>query len=230
VSVNEANEIANRIGEIQDSIADAARAAGRAPGDVTLLAVSKKQSAERVRAAYDAGLRAFGENYVQGLEEQAALLPADAQWHFIGHLQSKKAKRVAGVALVHSVDSLKLASKLASAAELLGRPLPCLLNINISNEDSKSGIVPDQALPLLELVAALPHIRVQGFMCIPSPDEEPRHAFSRLRELRDQAQRASGLPLPELSMGMSGDFADAIAEGSTIVRVGTAIFGPRNLP
>ncbi len=209
-------------------MAEAARRAGRSPSDVMLLAVSKKQSLERVQAAYDAGLRDFGENYVQGLQNHEARLPNDVRWHFIGHIQSKKAKRVAGVTLVHSVDSLKLAEKLAAAAEQLQRTLPGLLNINISNEASKSGIVPDDTLPLLEQLASLAHLEIRGFMCIPSPAEEPRRAFARLRELRDLARSKTGLALPELSMGMSSDYQDAIAEGSTIVRVGTRIFGPRD--
>ena len=211
-------------------MAEAARSAGRSPSDVVLLAVSKKQSPARVKAAYAAGLRDFGENYVQGLEDHVALLPDDVRWHFIGHLQSKKAKRVTGLALVHSVDSLKLATKLAAAAEHLEQPLPYLLNINISSEESKSGILPDDTLPLLEPLAELHHIELRGLMCIPSPDEEAKRAFARLRILRDDAETKLGLTLPELSMGMSGDYEAAIAEGSTIVRVGTRIFGPRNVP
>jgi len=211
-------------------MAEAARLAGRSPSDVVLLAVSKKQSPGRVQAAYDAGLRDFGENYVQGLEDHVALLPDDVRWHFIGHLQSKKAKRVTNLALVHSVDSLKLATKLAAAAEHLEHPLPYLLNINISSEESKSGILPGDTLPLLEPLAELRHIELRGLMCIPSPDEEAKRAFARLRALRDDAETKLGLTLPELSMGMSGDYEAAIAEGSTIVRVGTRIFGPRDVP
>ncbi|MCP4447850.1 MAG: YggS family pyridoxal phosphate-dependent enzyme [Myxococcales bacterium] len=226
---NEAKEIANRIAEVQSSIAQVARTAGRSPGEITLLAVSKKQSAERVQAAYDAGLRDFGENYVQGLDEHRALLPADARWHFIGHLQSKKAKRVANVHLIHSIDSSKLAMKLATAATELGYVLPCLINVNISMQESKSGVVASEAIALIAELAQHASLEVRGLMCIPSQTEEPKRAFARLRQLRDDAQKATGLPLPELSMGMSGDYKDAIAEGSTILRVGTQIFGPRNL-
>ncbi len=226
---DEAKQIADRIEELRSAIAVAARDAGRDADEITLLAVSKKQSAARVQAAYDAGLRDFGENYVQGMQEHVALLPAeDVRWHFIGHLQSKKAKLVSGVALVHSVDSEKLARKLATGARDAGRVLPCLVNVNISMQESKSGVLPDALIPLLDAIGALPDLSLQGLMCIPSQLEEPRRAFARLRELRDRAQVATGLTLPELSMGMSSDFRDAIAEGSTIVRIGTQLFGERD--
>ncbi len=229
VPVDEAREIANRIAEIQASIADAARASGRSADEITLLAVSKKQSAGRVQAAYDAGLRDFGENYAQGLEEHQALLPNDVRWHFIGHLQSKKAKRVVNVELVHSVDSRKLAKKLASAASEAQRTLPCLIAVNISMEESKSGLPPAEVPALIAELAEIESLQIRGLMCIPSPQEAPRRAFARLRELRDVAQSESGLSLPVLSMGMSGDYQEAIAEGATIVRVGTRIFGPRDI-
>ncbi len=225
---DEAKQIADRVAGLQAAIAEAAQGAGRDADEITLLAVSKKQSAARVQAAYDAGLRDFGENYVQGMQEHVALLPADVRWHFIGHLQSKKAKLVSGVALVHSLDSEKLARKLATGARDAGRVLPCLVNVNISMQDSKSGIVPDALIPLLTKIAALPELSLQGLMCIPSQAEEPRRAFARLRELRDRAEVATGLTLPELSMGMSSDYRDAIAEGSTIIRIGTQLFGERD--
>ena len=222
------SEQAQRIAAVQEAIARAARAAGRDAREITLLAVSKKQSADRVLAAYNAGLRDFGENYLQGLQEHEALLPGGARWHFIGHIQSKKAKHLAHVALVHSLDSLKVASKLDAGAKIIGRVVPALINVNISQQESKSGVAPDELVAVLGAVASLKNLEVRGLMCIPSPDEEPRRAFARLRQLRDSAQQITGRALPELSMGMSGDFADAIAEGSTIIRIGTAIFGPRN--
>jgi len=224
----EDTSIADRIALIRAEIAESARSAGRSPDEITLVAVSKMQSADRVLAAYHAGLRDFGENYVQGLEAHRALLPNDVRWHFIGHLQSKKAKRVCDVALVHSVDSTKLATKLAAAAEQ-GRPLRVLVNVNISKQESKSGVSPEELLSILRDITPLDGLCVRGLMCIPSPEEEPRQAFARLRELRDTMQTATGIPLPELSMGMSGDFSEAIAEGATIIRVGTRIFGPRNV-
>jgi pyridoxal phosphate enzyme (YggS family) len=219
--------IAERIAKVQAEIADAAHAAERRASEVTLLAVSKKQSLDRIQAAYDAGLRDFGENYMQGLEEHAEHFPDDIRWHFIGHLQSKKAKRVAWVHRIHSVDSIKLATILSKCTPDAQEPVRCLLNVNISEEASKSGVAPDALEPLLDQLSALEGIEITGLMCIPNPDEDARAAFSRLRELRDRAARQSDFELPELSMGMSDSFREAIAEGATIVRVGTAIFGPR---
>ncbi len=219
--------IAERIARVQSEIAEAARASGRAAHEILLLAVSKKQPAERVQAAYDAGLRDFGENYVQGLEEHASALPADIRWHFIGHLQSNKAKRLGTIHLIHSVDSAKLARLLGEAALAEARTMGCLLNVNISSESSKSGLPANAVARVVDECAGLPGIRIEGLMCIPSPNEEPRRAFARLRELREACAQSSGLPLAELSMGMSDSYREAIAEGSTIVRVGTAIFGER---
>lgn len=220
--------IAQRIAEVQANMAEAARCAGRAPSEIRLLAVSKKQPAVRLQAAYDAGLRDFGENYLQGLEEHALLFGDDLRWHFIGHLQSKKAKKLAWVHLVHSVDSSKVARLLAQAAGAEGRTLACLLNVNISGEESKSGVSPAALPELLDDIAPYSGIRVEGLMCIPSPDDEPRAAFARLRELRDRCAPRTDFDLKELSMGMSSSYREAIAEGSTIVRVGTAIFGERS--
>jgi pyridoxal phosphate enzyme (YggS family) len=222
---DEEKTIAERIAKVQAEIADAAHAAQRRASDVVLLAVSKKQSVARIQAAYDAGLRDFGENYLQGLEEHAEHFGDDVRWHFIGHLQSKKAKRVAWVHRIHSVDSLKLATILAKCAS--GTPVRCLLNVNISEEASKSGIAPDALESLLNDISTLDGIEITGLMCIPSPEEKARAAFARLRELRDQAALHTDFALPELSMGMSDSYREAIAEGATIVRVGTAIFGPR---
>jgi pyridoxal phosphate enzyme (YggS family) len=219
--------IAERIARVQANIDEAARAAQRLREEVLLLAVSKKQSVARIQAAYDAGLRDFGENYMQGLEEHAEHFGKDVRWHFIGHLQSKKAKRISWVHRIHSVDSLKLATILAKSAVESDTEVGCLLNVNISQETSKSGVAPDALERLLNDISVLSGIRIHGLMCIPSPDEESRVAFSRLRELRDQAAQHTDFDLPELSMGMSDSYREAIAEGATIVRIGTAIFGPR---
>lgn len=220
--------IADRIAKVLRDVADAARATGRLPSEVRLLAVSKKQPIERLQAAYDVGLRDFGENYLQGLDEHAAAFGSELRWHFIGHVQSKKAKRLAWVHLIHSVDSAKVAKLLSQAASAEGHTIACLLNVNISDEDSKSGLTPSALPGLLDEVAALPSLRVDGLMCIPSPNEEARAAFARLRELRDACAHRSDFDLKELSMGMSSSYREAIAEGSTIVRVGTAIFGDRS--
>lgn len=224
--------IAERIAQVQAEIADAARAARRRSDEVLLLAVSKKQSVARMQAAYKAGIRDFGENYMQGLEEHAEHFGDDVRWHFIGHLQSKKARRVAWVHRIHSVDSLKLATILARCASAPDssnslKEIGCLINVNISQQASKSGVAPDALESLLNDISALSGIQVHGLMCIPSPEEEVRAAFSRLRELRDQTAQRTELALPELSMGMSDSYREAIAEGATIVRIGTAIFGPR---
>lgn len=211
--------IAALAAEIEARIADACRRAGRPRASVRLVAVSKGQPAERLLEAHAAGLRVFGESYAQELERHAALFPPGAiEWHFIGHLQSNKAKRVAALAaMVHSVDSVKLSRALG--------PVPQLIEIRIGGEETKSGVDPERAEALLAELG--PEARVEGLMCIPPQDGEPRRHFAALRELADRLRAATGRPLPELSMGMSGDFEDAILEGATFVRVGTALFGER---
>ncbi len=229
---NTSTELALRVAAIRTSIADAARSAGRDPDSILLLAVSKRQSEERLRDAYACGVRDFGENYIQGLEQHIATLSGEisggeVRWHFIGQLQSNKAKRLTGVHLFHSLDSLKLARRLGDTAASEGRTQACLLNINISQQASKSGILSTEAEELLDKISSIKGIDIQGLMCIPSPDEEARAAFARLRILRSALQAHTDFRLRELSMGMSSSYQDAIAEGATIVRVGTALFGPR---
>lgn len=223
-----AEEIARNLTEVHARIAAAARAAGRAPESVRLLAVSKKMPADDVRAAMAAGQRAFGENYAQELRDKAALFAADAtppEWHFIGPLQSNKVKYVAGrVALMHSVDS----PALLDALEARGAPQPCLVQVNVASEASKRGVAPGDLPALLDRFAAAAHVRCEGLMLIP-PRGDARPHFAALRALRDrEATRARpNVVLRELSMGMTEDLEAAVAEGATIVRVGTAIFGPR---
>jgi len=212
--------IADRADEVRARLERAAARAGRRPDEVTLVAVSKAQPVAAVRGAHAAGLRAFGENYVQEWAEKAAML-ADLElaWHFIGHLQRNKAKEVAGrVALIHGVDSPALAEALARRAPATQ---DVLVEVNVAGETTKSGIAPAELAPLLEAMARLPQIRCRGLMAIPPPDQDNRLHFRALAALA----RAHGLP--ELSMGMSDDFEVAVEEGATIVRVGTAIFGPR---
>ncbi|MEW5887715.1 MAG: YggS family pyridoxal phosphate-dependent enzyme [Pseudomonadota bacterium] len=211
-------------------IAAAARAAGRDPGSVRLLAVSKTFSEAAVRAAAAAGQRAFGENYVQeALAKMAALSDLGLEWHFIGPLQSNKTRAVAEhFDWVHSVDRMKIAERL-SAARAGRPPLQVCLQVNTSGEASKGGVQPEEAVELARAVARLPHLRLRGFMTIPEPTRDVtllRSRFRLLRELRD-ALNARGLELDTLSMGMSDDLEAAILEGATIVRVGTAIFGAR---
>lgn len=217
---------------VNERIGRAAKAAGRAPDEVSLLAVSKTFAPAALREAYAAGQRAFGENYVQ---EAAAKIDAlrdlsDLEWHFIGPVQSNKTRLIAAAfAWVHSVDRLKIAQRLSEARPEALPPLQCCVQVNISGEASKSGVDPAAALDLARAVASLPRLRLRGFMGITEPT--PQHARQQaqlcmLRELFEAAQ-ADGLPIDTLSMGMSEDLELAIAEGATIVRVGTAIFGAR---
>ncbi len=223
-----AEQIAANLAAVRARIAAAARAAGRAPDAVRLLAVSKKMPADDVRAAIAAGQRAFGENYAQELRDKSALLVADPtppEWHFIGPLQTNKVKYVAGkVALLHSVGS----SALLDAIEARGAPQACLVQVNVAGEASKSGLSPADLPALLDRFAAMKHARCEGLMLIP-PRGDARPHFAALRALRDRegAIARPNVELRELSMGMTEDLEVAVAEGATIVRVGTAIFGPR---
>ncbi|CAL96083.1 YggS family pyridoxal phosphate-dependent enzyme [Azoarcus olearius] len=216
---------------VSERIRDAARAAGRDPAAVRLLAVSKTWPAQSVREAAAAGQRAFGENYVQ--EALAKLAEVDdpaLEWHFIGPLQSNKTRAVAQhFAWVHSIDRLKLAERLSAQRDVHLPPLNVCLQVNVSGEDSKSGVAPDEVLPLARGVAALPRLVLRGLMCIPEPTDDvtlQRRRFATLRGLRDTLA-AEGIVLDTLSMGMSHDLEAAVAEGATLVRVGTAIFGAR---
>ena len=212
-------------------IAAAARAAGRDEKDISLLAVSKTWPAGHVREAAAAGQRAFGENYVQeGVAKVAELAPLGLDWHFIGPLQSNKTRPVAEhFDWVHSIERMKIAERLAEQRPAGLAPLNVCLQVNVSGEASKSGCAPAEAIALAKAIAALPNLRLRGLMCIPEPVEDveaQRRPFRQLRELYEQL-RGDGLPLDTLSMGMSHDIEAAIAEGATMVRVGTAIFGER---
>lgn len=219
--------VAENLRSIEARIAEACKSAGRARSEVRLIAVSKKQPPDRIAAAAAAGHSLFGENYVQELEEHRALAP-HAEWHLIGHLQTNKAKKAAELAaMIHTLDSQKLVQALAKAAA--GRPskLEVLIEVNLGGEETKAGCRPDDVEALVRAIAAAPSLEASGLMCIPPVDQPSRPYFSRLRALRDEVSRKTGTTLPELSMGMSADFTDAILEGATLVRVGTAIFGER---
>jgi PLP dependent protein len=227
-------QIRDNLLRVQKRIAAAARKAGRRSEEITLIGVSKTQPAEAIRAAYEAGLRHFGENRVQEWEgKRAALGDLQATWHLVGHLQSNKAVRAAG--LFHSVDSLDdfaLAQRLDRAREGPNdaRKLRALLEVRVEEEESKSGVKAEEAAALAEKVVALSRLELAGLMCIPpflEDTEKVRPYFRRLCELRDSLARKIGRELPVLSMGMSHDFEMAIEEGATEVRVGTAIFGSR---
>lgn len=225
--------IAQHLEEVRQRIAQAAERASRDPASVKLLAVSKTFPADDVRAAFDAGQRAFGENYVQeGIAKIAALadLRSKIEWHFIGPLQSNKTKLVAEqFDWVHSIDRLKIAERLSAQRPEGATPLNVCVQVNVSGEASKSGVEPHDAAALAHAVAALPGLRLRGLMSIPEPADTldaQRALHARLRELMD-ALRADGLELDTLSMGMSADLEAAVLEGSTMVRIGTAIFGTR---
>jgi pyridoxal phosphate enzyme (YggS family) len=220
---------------VEQAIAAAAQAAGRPVASVKLLAVSKTFPFEAVLEAMQTGQRAFGENYLQeGVDKIAAVAAAapDAglEWHFIGPIQSNKTRPIAeNFDWVHAVDRLKIAQRLSEQRPAGLSPLNVCLQVNISGEASKSGVAPADLLELARQVAALPNLRLRGLMAIPEAetDAAKQHLpFAQLRLLFEQLQQA-GLPLDTLSMGMSGDLAAAVAEGATIVRIGTAIFGKR---
>jgi pyridoxal phosphate enzyme (YggS family) len=223
--------IAERLRSVREGIAAAARRAGRDPESVSLVAVTKTKPASAIRAAYAAGQRIFGENYVQELVTKAHALAdlPDLEWHFIGKLQRNKAKDVLRVgAVIETVDRLELAEELERRAAAEGRTVKVLLEVHLGDEASKSGASPAALGALVAGVAALPHLALRGLMTIPPPTEdeaEARRHFAALRALRDAHGGAA--VLPELSMGMSSDYPFAIAEGATLVRVGTAIFGAR---
>jgi pyridoxal phosphate enzyme (YggS family) len=226
--MNDAARVEENLARIRGRIHDAAKRSGRSADDVILVAVSKMQPQSRLEAAYRAGQRVFGENYVQSLERRKTELPADARWHMIGHVQTNKAKKLAGIEMVESVDSERLARALASVTAG-GAPLDVLIEVNIGEEAQKSGVFPSGAEALIEAVRRIgPQLALKGLMCIP-PASQGRGGFARLRALAEELRRRSGLLLPHLSMGMSDDFEDAIAEGATIVRVGTSIFGAREI-
>lgn len=223
-------ELADRLAALRGRIAAACGEAGREPGEVELLAVSKTFPAAAVREAYDAGQRAFGESRQQEAAPKIEALPADIRWHFIGSLQRNKVRKVlGGFGWVHSVDSLRLAEYLDRVAGEEGRRPGVYLEVNVAGEASKGGFSPDELLAAAESLPALEHLELLGLMAIP-PEEGARGWFARTRELRDRVEARSGLRLPGLSMGMSGDFEDAVREGSTIVRVGSALFGNRSYP
>ncbi|MDH3346203.1 MAG: YggS family pyridoxal phosphate-dependent enzyme [Kiritimatiellaceae bacterium] len=214
---------------IEERICAACEKADRSRDEVKLIAVSKRKPLESVLEAADAGQLLFGENRVQEAQLKIPMSPTNLHWHLIGHLQSNKAKVAASglFRMIHSVDSEKL---LLALDEYATMPLPVLIQVNVSGEGSKSGCVPEEASTLIEIANNSSHIEVHGLMTIPpfTPDpEKSRSHFSNLRKLRDELQKTTGTPLPELSMGMSNDFEIAIEEGATFVRVGTDIFGAR---
>lgn len=218
--------------KIQDLLTRAAEEAGRPAGAVRLLAVSKKQPADKVLQAAAAGQREFGENFVQeGLAKMDTVARDDLVWHFIGHLQSNKTRDVAErFQWVHTVDRMKIARRLSDQRPHYAGALNVCIQVNVDDEERKSGVAAAELLPLAREVAGLPRLRLRGLMCIPAVREgfeAQREPFRRLRELCDSLAEA-GIESDTLSMGMSTDYVAAIHEGATIVRLGTALFGPRD--
>lgn len=223
--------IAARLQAVNQRIAEAARAAGRPPGEVGLVAVSKTFPPSAILEAYGAGQRAFGENYLQeALEKSGQLRLPGIEWHFIGPIQGNKTRLVAeNFAWAHGVDRQKIAERLAQARPAGLPALQVCIQVNVSGEQSKGGVVPEQAVALAESIAQLPALKLRGLMAIPEPTPDAalqRSRFRTVREVREEIVRR-GIGLDTLSMGMSADMESAIAEGATLVRIGTAIFGAR---
>jgi len=211
----------------------AAKKAGRDPGRIKLVAVSKTVEPARIRDAIEAGVTILGENYIQEARRKIEEIGHGVQWHMVGHLQSNKSKyAVTLFDYIHSVDSISLAREIDRRAAQKGRSIRALVEVNLSGEASKFGIGPDEAMELIRQIASLKNVFIEGLMTMPPYFDDPEKArpyFIRLRELRDRirAEGVEGVQVDELSMGMSGDFEAAIEEGATMIRVGTAIFGER---
>ena len=225
--------IAENVRKIEERIARAALRAGRDPGAVRLVAVSKTKPAAAIAEAFSCGQSVFGENYVQELVGKQAELPQEISWHFIGNLQSNKVRQIAGlVDMIHSVDRLSLASEIDRQWGALGKVCDVLIQVNISREATKGGTRSEELFDLVREVARLPHLQICGLMTMPPFFDDPEGArpyFRALKELSLELQAAAipRVAMRELSMGMSGDFEAAIEEGATLVRVGSALFGER---
>jgi pyridoxal phosphate enzyme (YggS family) len=221
------DQATSRLLSIRRKIDQALAEAGRAPGEVSLLAVSKTFSVENINSFGQAGQKAFGESYIQEASEKIPQLPSDYVWHFIGHLQTNKAKYAASLfSVIHSLDKLELAAELEKRLDRLDKHIEVYVQVNVSGEESKSGLAPEGLPYFLEALSNFKRLKPLGLMTMPPYDPDPevsRPYFVRLRELRDKHCP----DLKGLSMGMSDDFQVAISEGSTIVRVGTALFGHR---
>ena len=226
--------LADKLNLVKKNIEEACRTSGRSPEEVTLIAVSKTKPVEMLREAYDAGARVFGENKVQEIMDKYPQLPSDIRWHMIGHLQRNKVKySVDKVALIHSVDSLRLAETIENEAAKHNVTVPVLIEVNVAQEESKFGLKTEEVLSLVESIAALPHINIKGLMTIAPYVEDPEENRGIFRELKKlsvdiAAKNINNVSMSVLSMGMTGDYQVAVQEGATMVRVGTGIFGERN--
>jgi hypothetical protein len=228
-----AGRIGGRVRRVRARIAEACARTGRDPSEVTLVAVAKGRSAPEVRAAIAAGVADIGESYAQDAEPKVAEVGLDTcRWHFVGHLQRNKVRQVLQYAAwVHSIDSVALAREVSSRAHALGKCVQCLVEVNVAGETAKHGVDTASAPALCAEASELEHIELVGLMTVApwtSNPEEVRWVFAALRELSEQC-RERGLPMTHLSMGMTGDFEIGVEEGATLVRIGTAIFGPRDV-
>jgi PLP dependent protein len=226
-----APHIAENLDAVRREIAESERTSGRVAGSVELVAVSKTHPPEVIRQAFDAGQSVFGENRVQEAKAKIPDLPARIRWHLIGHLQSNKVRQALPLfEMIHGVDSVELVDEIQRIATDLGLFPRVLLQVNVAGEASKFGFAPEQLLSEVERISRAERIQVEGLMTIPplaSNPENSRRYFVLLRQIRDRLETEFRLPLPHLSMGMSGDYRIAVEEGATLVRVGTAIFGER---
>lgn len=226
--------VAENLEMVTTRIARAAAKSNRSPGDVELVAVTKTHSAETVREAIDAGHLLFGESKVQEARAKIPLLPSNLRWHFIGHLQKNKVRHALPLfELIHSVDSLELAQAIDRVAQEDGLHPRVLLEVNVAGEASKFGFQPDKLRQEMEALLALSRLSIEGLMCIPpfaEDAEASRNYFIKLRGLREACEKEFDIRFPHLSMGMTNDYAVAVEEGATLVRVGTAIFGERKRP
>ena len=225
------SKIATNVEAIRARIAAACERAGRDTAEVRLVAVSKKFTTEVIREATDAGLTLFGENRIQEAKIKIPDCPGHLRWHFIGNLQTNKCRdAVVLFEMVHAVDSLRLAEELDKRCEQAGKVMPVLLEVNVSGEGSKHGFLPEAAVEAVEAFPNFPQLELHGLMTMAPFTRQPestRPFFRKLVETRTDCEDKLGAPLPELSMGMSGDFEVAVEEGATLVRLGTALFGPR---
>ncbi len=224
-------DITTRLAAVRAQVGAAAARSGRDPSSVRLVAVSKTHPAEAVAAAAATGQTVFGESRVQEARDKIPACPPGLDWHFIGHLQKNKVRQALPLfGFFHSIDSVALARALARVAGETGRSVDGLLEVNISGEETKHGFTPDSLRKEFAALAKLPHLHLRGLMTMAPYSENPEDArpvFRALRALRDELQSSHGYPLPELSMGMSGDFGPAVEEGATLVRIGSSIFGSR---
>ena len=226
--------VAENLIQVQKNIEEACKKVNRDPDEVTLIAVSKTQPVDMLKEAYEAGARVFGENKVQEIVDKYDQMPSDVKWHLIGHLQRNKVKYIVDkVAMIHSVDSLRLAETIEKEAEKKNVVVPILIEVNVAEEESKFGLKPEEVLPFIEQIADFSHIQIKGLMTIApyvENAEENREIFRELKKLSVDiaAKNINNVTMSVLSMGMTGDYMVAVQEGATMVRVGTGIFGARN--